>query len=306
MDWTELAITIPCAFVDDASAIAQMVVPYGIYIEDYSNLEEQVEHIAHIDLIDQDLLEKDRSKAVIHIYIEPEQNPLEAVSFLQNRFDLEKIPYEIGTKNVDQEEWATAWQKYYHPMKVGKKIVICPEWEQCEISPDEVKLVLNPGMAFGTGTHETTRLCMQTLEEHITPDSTVLDIGCGSGILSITSLLLGAKHAVGVDIDELAVKVAYENAALNRIDRTQAEFVCGDLTDKVDGQFDVICANIVADVIIKLCETVTQFMHEGSVLLCSGIIDQREDDVLAALDGAGLKVLEIKRENGWLAISCKH
>ena len=155
-------------------------------------------------------------------------------------------------------------------------------------------------MAFGTGTHETTRLCMQFLEEYVTPSSTILDVGCGSGILSITGLLLGARHAVGVDIDELAVKVAGENAALNRITEEQAEFLCGDLTEQVSGQYDIICANI-----IKLCETVTQFMHKDSVLLCSGIIDQREDDVLLALSSAGLNVLEIKRENGWVAISCK-
>ncbi|EEG31619.1 ribosomal protein L11 methyltransferase [[Clostridium] methylpentosum DSM 5476] len=305
MDWTEIKVSIPCEQVDEASAIAQMVVPYGIYIEDYSGLEEQVEQIAHIDLIDEELLQKDRSRAIIHIYIEPDQNPLEAVSFLENRLSIEGIPYQIGTDSVDQEEWATAWQKYYHPIQVGKRVVICPEWEECSIQPDEVKVTLNPGMAFGTGTHETTRLCMQFLEEYVTPSSTILDVGCGSGILSITGLLLGARHAVGVDIDELAVKVAGENAALNRITEEQAEFLCGDLTEQVSGQYDIICANIVADVIIKLCETVTQFMHKDSVLLCSGIIDQREDDVLLALSSAGLNVLEIKRENGWVAISCK-
>lgn len=305
MDWTEIKVSIPCEKVDEASAIAQMVVPYGIYIEDYSSLEEQVEQIAHIDLIDEELLQKDRSRAIIHIYIEPDQNPLEAVSFLENRLSMEGIAYQIGTDSVDQEEWATAWQKYYHPIKVGKRVVICPEWEECDTAPDEVKVTLNPGMAFGTGTHETTRLCMQFLEEYVTPTSTILDIGCGSGILSITGLLLGARHAVGVDIDELAVKVAGENAALNQVTREQAEFLCGDLTDRVSGQYDIICANIVADVIIKLCETVPQFMHKDSVLLCSGIIDQREDDVLLALSGAGLTVLEIKRENSWVAISCK-
>lgn len=303
-NWTAIHIQIPCEQVDQAAAITQMVVPYGIYIEDYTNLEEQVEQIAHIDLIDEELLQKDRTKAIIHVYIDPTQNPMEAVSFLRERFESESIPYQIDTEGVKEEDWATAWQKYYHPIRVGNHLVVCPEWEHCDLQQGDVKVTLNPGMAFGTGTHETTRLCMELLEQCITPDSKMLDIGCGSGILAITAMLLGAKSAIGVDIDELAVKVAYENADLNGI-KDQVTFICGDLTDKISGTYDVICANIVADVIIKLCDTVTNFMHQDTVLLCSGIIDQREDDVVMALQQANLQILEIKRENGWVAISCK-
>ena len=215
MDWTEIKVSIPCEKVDEASAIAQMVVPYGIYIEDYSSLEEQVEQIAHIDLIDEELLQKDRSRAIIHIYIEPDQNPLEAVSFLENRLSMEGIAYQIGTDSVDQEEWATAWQKYYHPIKVGKRVVICPEWEECDTAPDEVKVTLNPGMAFGTGTHETTALCLEALDELTQGGERVLDIGTGSGILAIAALKLGAACAEGVDIDPMCVRTAGENAALN-------------------------------------------------------------------------------------------
>ena len=144
--------------------------------------------------------------------------------------------------------------------------MVCPCWETCELGKDDIRVTLDPGMAFGTGTHETTRLCMQFLEDAITPQTTMLDIGTGSGILAATALLLGAKSAVGVDIDELAVKIAQENADLNGVGE-QIELHCGDLTEQITGTYDVICANIVADVLIRLSQTVTQFMHKASVLI---------------------------------------
>ncbi|HIZ56705.1 MAG TPA: 50S ribosomal protein L11 methyltransferase [Firmicutes bacterium] len=304
MDWTEIIVEIPTAQTETASAIAQMVVPYGIYIEDYANLETEVREIARIDLIDEELLQKDRSHSKIHIYIKPAENPMEAVSFLRERLEAEKIPYSIHTLQVKEEDWETTWQKYYHPMRVGRHMMICPSWETCTLAEGDLQITLNPGMAFGTGTHETTRLCMTLLEQHTAPDKTILDIGCGSGILAITGVLLGAKRAVGVDIDQLAVKVAEENAALNRVsDRTQ--FLLGDLTDQVSGQYDIICANIVADVIIRLLENIQTFMAPGAVLLCSGIIVEREPDVVSALQAHGFTVTNILHEGGWSAIECR-
>lgn len=217
MNWTEIKIKIPVKDIETAAAIAQMTVPYGIYIEDYSNLESEVEEIAHIDLIDEDLLKSDRNHAVIHIYISPEENPAEAVSYLKEQLALSDILFDLDTDSIQEEDWSNEWKKYYHPIRVGKKIIICPSWESCEQNEEDVKITLDPGMAFGTGTHETTRLCMQLLENYITSETRMLDVGCGSGILAITALLLGAKSAVGVDIDELAVKVAQENAERNRV-----------------------------------------------------------------------------------------
>lgn len=307
MKWTELKITIPCEKVDEAAAIAQIIVPHGFYIEDYSNLEEQVKEIAHIDIIDKDLLEKQRDNAIIHIYMEPDINPSESIAFLKERLNSENIPCDLFTEKVDDEDWATAWQKYYHAMRIGKKIMVCPQWEEeeCETNEGDIKLILNPGMAFGTGTHETTKLCMEHLEKYIQPGDNVLDVGCGSGILTITSMLLGAKSAKGIDIDPIAVKVAGENAALNNIDTPSCNFIYGDLTEKISGDYDVICANIVADVIIKLCENITDFMHNGSILLCSGIIDSRKEEVIEAIEKAGLNINEINQDNSWLAIVCE-
>lgn len=210
----------------------------------------------------------------------------------------------IETTDVNEDDWSTAWKKYYHTTRVGKKIVIVPCWEEYELQQNEVRVTLDPGMAFGTGTHETTRLCMELLEDCITKDTTMLDIGTGSGILAITSLLLGAKSATGVDIDELSVRIAGENAQLNNVSENLNLF-CGDLTEQITEKFDVICANIVADVIIRLSKDVKAFMKPDSIFLVSGIIDERADEVINALADAELKVISKIEENGWIAIKLK-
>lgn len=169
MDWTEINIEISAAQVDEAAAIAQMVVPYGIYIEDYSDLRTEAPKIAHIDLIDEELLEKDVTKALIHIYISPDDNPAEAIAFLREKYTAAGIANTISTTAVKQEEWATAWKQYYHPQKLGNRLVVCPSWEEYEKQPEEVIITLDPGMAFGTGSHDTTRLCLEFLEEHCAP-----------------------------------------------------------------------------------------------------------------------------------------
>lgn len=303
MDWTEVKITVDAEKADAAGDIAQMTVPYGIYIEDYSHLQEEVEQIAHIDLIDEELLKKDRSKAVVHVYIAPEDSPAEAVAFLRERYAAAGIEYRLETASCEQEDWINNWKKYFHPIPVGKKLLIRPDWEQTENPEGRVVLDLEPGIAFGTGTHETTRLCMEFLEESVTPGCALLDVGCGSGILSVAGLLLGAERAVGVDIDPLAVKTAVQNAERNRVgDRFTG--ICGSLTERVEGTFQVVAANIVADVILELLRDIGRFMTPGAVLILSGIIDEREQDVLAGLDGA-FRVIGRKEEKGWVALAVK-
>lgn len=303
MDFTEICISVNINDIEIAQNIAFMVVPYGMYIEDYSNLEKEVLEIANIDIIDEDLLEKDRSKAIIHIYISPEDNPVEAMSFLKERYDLENIKYDISTKNCKQEDFANNWRKYFKDTKVGDKLLIRPAWEQ-EVDPEgRIVLKIEPGLAFGTGTHETTSLCLCMLEEYIKPDMKVLDIGCGSGILSVASILLGAGSAVGVDIDELAVKTAKENAKINNVsDKFNA--MHGDLTDKVSDKFNIVIANIVADIIIKLTSTVENYLNKDSIYIVSGIIDSREDEVAYVLSNR-FNIINRKEKNGWVALACK-
>lgn len=303
MDWSEITVQIPAALLDTAAAIAQMVVPYGIYIEDYSDLTTEAPKIAHIDLIDEELLARDRTNALIHLYIKPDESPNEAISFLTERLSSENIPFTITTVLVHEEDWATAWKKYYHPVKVGKKLVVCPSWEHYAAAPGDVMLSLDPGMAFGTGTHDTTRLCMQLLEDYVKPGTEVLDMGCGSGILSIAAMLLGGKSATGVDIDSTAVRVAAENAAMNQV-TGKTTFLCGDLTDKVSGTFDLICANIVADVIIRLSPSIPLFLKPDGVVIASGIIAERAQEVVCALESVGLRILKREESGGWVALAC--
>lgn len=304
MDWTEITIEIAADAVDSAAAIAQMVVPYGIYIEDYSDLRTEAPKIAHIDLIDEELLQKDVTKALIHVYISPDDNPAEAIAFLSEKYTAAGIANTISTQNVRQEEWATAWKTYYHPTKLGERLVVCPSWESYERTGDEVVITLDPGMAFGTGSHDTTRLCLQLLEQQCAPGKQVLDIGSGSGILAISSALLGCKRAVGVEIDPTAVRVARENSAINHTD-DRVEFLCGDLVQQVSGKYDIVCANIVADVIIRLLPDVGQFMAENAVIILSGIIDEREGDVLAALERHAFQVTQRRESAGWVALLCE-
>ncbi len=303
--WTEVKICVNAKDVDKAGDIATMVVPYGIYIEDYSDLEAQAWEIAHIDLIDEELLAKDRSKAFVHIYISPEENPLEAVAFLRERLAAENIENEIVTADCYKEEWENNWKQYFHTMEIGESLVIKPKWESYENISGKKVLSIEPGLAFGSGTHETTRLCLQTLQQHITPETEVLDIGCGSGILSIASLLLGAKRAVGVDIDALAVKTAIENGKENGYTYPQYQVLQGNLTDQVTGQFDVVVANIVADVIVMFCKQVGAFMKDHAVFITSGIIDTREEDVLSAFAENGFIVKARHTDRGWVCFTCE-
>ncbi len=311
MEWSDIQIHINLNDLEQVEAVAQMTVPYGIYIEDYSDLEEAVEEIAHINLIDEDLLNKDKTKAIVHIYINPDQSPIEAVSFVKERLQVLGIENEIKIAQVKEENWSTAWKTYYHPTEIGDRLVVVPSWEKYENKNNRMEIVLDPGMAFGTGTHHTTRLCLELLEKNINSGDTVLDMGTGSGILSIASLKLGAKKAVGVDIDSVAVRTARENAEENGFTEPQFTAISGDLTtdeslaEKVGSGYDVICANIVADVIIMLAETIKKHIKQGGTVLTSGIIEPRRDEVIAKLNSVGLVTEKIIECDGWCAIVFK-
>lgn len=305
MEYTEIKIYIPTEDTERASNIATMVVPYGIYIEDYSDLEAAAWEIAHIDLIDEELLEKNREESVIHIYIEEGNNPAEAVSFISERLNSEGISYRIETVGCSEEDWADKWKAFFKPTPVGERLFVRPIWIDEYNAGDRAVLNIEPGAAFGTGTHETTRLCLETLDKIIKDGDTVLDIGCGSGILAIASMLLGAKEGFGVDIDPLAVKTAKENGLMNNLKEPELTFVCGDLADKVTKKYDVVVANIVADIIILFSTQVKAFMKTGAKFIASGIIDTRADEVCTALQGAGLVLKERIEENGWVCLVCE-
>ena len=302
MNWTEIKVSVPLEYTDTAAAIANMTVPYGIYIEDYSDLEEKAEEIAHIDLIDEELISKDRTRSVIHIYISECDNAAEALAFLKERLTAEKIPFCADSDGVNDADWSENWKKYFHATEIGNRLAIVPSWEKYDNKENRRLLHIDPGAAFGTGTHATTSLCLSMLENYVYEGAKMLDIGCGSGILSIASVLLGADRAVGVDIDAQSVKTARENAELNGCTE-KTEYIVGDLADKVSGKYNVVCANIVADVVIRLLSDVRNYMADGAVLLVSGIIDAREQDVLTAAEKQGFVIKEKQYKDNWCAFA---
>ncbi len=303
MNWTEICITVKNEFTHTASDICNMTLRSGIYVEDYSDLEQGALEIAHIDLIDEELLNKDRDISVIHLYFSEEDNIAEALSYLEFTLKAAGIEYKLDKSAIKEADWADNWKKYFKVTEIGKRLVICPSWEEYS-NPDKAVLKIDPGAAFGTGTHATTSLCLELLERYTKSGDTVLDIGCGSGILSIAACLLGAERGVGVDIDPTSVRVAKENAEINSVE-DKTEYIVGDLAEKINGEFNIVCANIVADIIIKLTDGIEKYMKKDAVYITSGIIDIRVDEVREAFAKAGLTVVEELKKDNWYAFALK-
>ena len=301
MEWTDIQLTVAQKDAEQAEAAATMIAEGGIYIEDYSDLEQQVAEIAHVDLIEPELLAKPRDVVIIHIYLEPGAQPAETLGAIQARMEAAGIPYTVRTAGVAQEDWQNGWRKYYHPMEIGRRLAVVPSWQAYDT--DRVKLLLDPGLAFGTGGHETTSLCLEALDELMAGGERVLDIGTGSGILAIAALKLGAACAEGVDIDPVAVRTACENAALNGV-AGQFTGLVGDLSDKASGTYQIITANIVANAIISLAPAVPGLLAEGGHFIASGIIDTRAQEVAEALAKAGLTIAQRKDKRGWVCFVC--
>ena len=302
MEWTDITITVAKRDADTAEAIATMVANGGIYIEDYSDLEQQAWEIAHVDLIEQELLDKPRDVVIIHTYLSPDENPAEVLPLFEERLKASGIRYQLGTTGVQQEDWQNAWKAYYHATDIGQRLAIVPSWETYDT--DRTVITMDPGLAFGTGTHETTSLCLETLDRLVRGGERVLDIGTGSGILAIAALKLGARAAEGVDIDPMCVRTAGENAARNGV-ADRFTVLVGDLSDKASGQYDIITANIVASAILSLAPHVPPLLAPGGWFMASGIIDERKQEVLDGLQAAGLHPVEVYEKRGWVCILCR-
>ena len=302
-NWTEIKIAVDAADIDRAGDIANAAASCGIYIEDYRDLEQTVEEIAHIDLIGEELLAKDRSKGFVHLYLEPDVSPAEAVAFLSERLSSEGIEHSIELLDCAEEDWRNNWKKYFHPIAVGEKLMIVPSWYENYDTQGRIALNIDPGLAFGTGGHETTRLCLEMCEKYMKAGDSVLDVGCGSGILGIAALLCSAGRAVGVDIDEKAVETARENAAVNGVDDRYTA-IHGSFTDKVEGKYDIVLANIVADAILFLSRGVADFMKKDAVYIVSGIIDTRAEEVKNGIS-PWFDIIEEKLDGGWACFAAK-
>ena len=299
-EWTQIKVKVKLERLDEAVAIMNMVSNY-LQIEDYSDIDLKT---CYGDLIDEAILNADKTVAYVSVYLPIDGGVADTLVFLRERFGTLNPEAEITVSGVNEEDWANSWKAYYKPIKIGERIVIVPAWEKYTAEPDEIVVRMDPGMAFGTGTHETTRLVIKLLEKYIKSGMRVADVGCGSGILAICASKLGAGECKAYDIDPVAVKVANENIKDSGLTNVTCDV--SDLlkqVDKTGGTYDVICANIVADIIIRMMPDVGALMDENSVILASGIIVERSEDVINGFAEHGFKIVERIDENGWCALA---
>lgn len=237
------------------------------------------------------------------------RNSIAELDSMRSEIGIDMGSLKIEVRSVDEEDWANNWKAYFKPMPVGEKLLVCPSWEKIPDGNTRAVLKIDPGMAFGTGTHHTTRMCLELLEKNIKNGDLVADLGCGSGILSIAASLMGAKETYAIDIDPVAARVAAENAELNGIDMSGYFIRIGDILsdekfrDDISGRrYDIVLANIVANVIIAFAPVIPQLMKPGGKLIASGIIADRLDEVLDALKANGLEAVEICSGEDWRAV----
>ena len=299
MEFKQIKVTCKSADLDNVCAIMSMI-DNGLMIEDYSDIEDTFKDV-YADLIDDELLAMDKTKASVSVFVSEERHPEESVYFLRERISSLGLDCTLDVIDVSDDDWANSWKKYYHPIKVGSRVVIVPAWEKYEPEDGEIPLIMDPGMAFGAGTHETTRLVMEQIEKYVTKDCSVLDVGTGSGILSISASLLGAGRVNAYDIDPTAVRIARENAEINGCRNISVNV--SDLLSSVEPlEYDLICANIVADIIIRMSPDLFRFAHEGTVFIASGILVERREEVLSAMEKTPFRLISSAEENGWCAL----
>ena len=317
MKWLELHVDTTPAGIDPVSDLLGSFGVDSLMIDEEGDFKDFLENNhQYWDYVDEDLLREKRGKCRVTFYLPEDDGGWHtlgqvriALAALKKQHG-EYAPLLLTMENVADEDWENNWKAFYKPMEIGERLLVVPEWEQKEV-PGRMKLILNPGLTFGTGSHATTRLCLTALDRLIRGGEKVLDLGCGSGILSIAALRLGAERAFACDVDPTCVNVAYENAALNDVSRERYTVRAGDVTAdralaaEFGGDYDVVVANIVADVIIALAPRVRPLLKAGGVFLCSGIIDDRADEVRQKLVDAGWEIAETNASEGWYSYLCR-
>ena len=321
MKWLELHIDTTHAGLDPVTAMLSALDIDGVVIDDETDFQDFLENNRQYwDYVDEDLEKSMQGKSRVTFYLLDSETGYSQLA--QVRIALQKLKEErsdcgallLTLENIQDADWETNWKKYYKPLEIGQRLLVVPQWELDDPgvqSSTRVPLILDPGLTFGTGSHATTQLCLTALEKEVRAGDRVLDLGCGSGILSIAALRLGASEAIAVDIDEKCLTVAYDNAALNGIGKDVYTVKVGNvLTDEamresLGGGYQIVLANIVADVIIGLAPMVRSMMAEGGVFLCSGIIDTRAEEVAEKLRENGLHITDTHTNDGWYAFTCR-
>lgn len=310
-NWIEVTIKTTTEAVEPITNILYEQGAGGAVIEDPKDFLFQKKNELDWDYVEEEVFKKNEEDDVlIKTYVSEEKNVMEFVEIIKQKvLGLKDFGIDIGEGSVsldqvNEADWANAWKAYYKPTKVGQRVVVKPTWEDYAIQDGDLIIELDPGMAFGTGTHETTSMCIRELEKYVNKDSKVFDIGCGSGILAIAAAKLGAKEVVAVDLDEVAVKVAKENVFENKVEEN-VSVMHGNLTDVIKDKADVIVANIIADIIKILAKDVQNFMKEDAIFISSGIILDKVEEVKESLIENGFEIVEVQKLGEWSAIVSK-
>ncbi|MBR0088982.1 MAG: 50S ribosomal protein L11 methyltransferase [Clostridia bacterium] len=321
MNWIKVTIYTTNAGIEPVSGRLLQLGITGLEIEDAQEFDDFLEESKEFwDYVDEELVTKMHGETNVKVYVSDDTAGRELLLAIKSTLaelkslDIDNVfgRLEMETDGMTEEDWANNWRKYFHTMEIGERLLIKPEWEELEKPTDRIVFNIEPGMSFGTGSHYTTQLCLEALEKYIKPGDKMLDLGCGSGILSVIALMLGASEAVAVDIDPNAVDTAYQNAARNNVDKSKYTVLAGNVVTDPDIQaeisrnkYEVVCANIVADVIIGLAPKAREYMKEGGVFITSGIIEDRIDDVKAALLDNGFEIVAVNKRKDWASIICR-
>lgn len=297
-NWTKLTATGKVTDLDTISSVMSMI-DNGLMIEDYSDFSLNG---MYGELVDDSILNADKDTVKVSVFVPEERSLPECRAFISERFSTLGIDAQISIEGMREEDWAESWKQYYKPVRLGR-ITVVPAWEEYTPTADEVIIRMDPGMAFGTGTHETTRLVIRLMQDEISGGERVLDMGTGSGILSIAASKLGAKSCNAYDIDPVAVKVARENAKDDGCDNITvgvSDLLFG--VDLSEGKYDICLANIVADIILRMLPDIEKYVKPDGKIILSGIISPRADEIREAVKSFGYKIIKEEVENDWLAM----
>lgn len=304
--WNEVIVSVPSGDLEKAESIVTAVASGGLYIEDYSDMLSVLPSTGHYDYISETLLDKDRTRSDIHLYLNEDEAPSDVIAFIEQRCHEEHISCGILMRTVSDSDWEEGWKQYFHVRRIGQRIIICPSWEEYNPEGNEAVVMLDPGMSFGTGDHESTQLSLILLEKCHLCGKKILDIGTGSGILGIAALKLGAENVLAVDIDVIAVKVSRENAEINAVG-DRFEVLCENITDEMfavalPDNFDLITANVVADFHIANLPLYSMKLRTKGLIITSGIIKGQLKEVERAVADNGFRLCETVCLNDWCAI----
>lgn len=320
MNWTELCIFTSTEGSDILCGCLLGIGINGFVVRDSKDFEEFLENkTGNWDYIDDDLMNLKDCETSVTVYLPDNAQGKEMFDSIKSELSRLKeideenafgrLEYEF--KNVCEEDWANNWKQYFKPLCVGDKLLIKPSWEEAPADDNRIILEIDPASSFGTGQHNTTQLCLELLEKNINGNEKVLDLGCGSGILSIAAILLGADYCTAVDIDENSVKIAKENAEKNNIPKEKYTAYCGnvitdnELVKTIGNGYKIVVANIVADVLIGMSDLFSDFLTNDGILIMSGIIVERKDEVIEAVENQGFRVISVAEKDGWAAVSMK-